>query len=121
MNKNHLQKAISLAEGNTNDKWNLGAIVVKNGNPISAGINREKNDPKNVPPGFCTVHAEVDAMRQVSERVLNGAVLYVARIRRGGDIGMAKPCLNCRNAVRAGGIKRVYYTISDNEYGVWSV
>jgi len=46
----------------------------------------------------------------------NGAVVYVARLKRDGSYGMAKPCVYCMNALRARGVDMVYWTISNNDW-----
>lgn len=43
--------------------------------------------------------------------------VFVARKNLGG-FALAKPCPNCEKALRLRRVRRVYYTISDNEYGV---
>jgi len=60
-------------------------------------------------------HAEVRLCRKLDR----GAVVYVARISRiDGGYRIAKPCANCRKALKQRGVSRVYYTIGPNEYGV---
>jgi len=45
--------------------------------------------------------------------------LFVARIYRDGTLGLAKPCPICMLAIKEkeSGIKKVWYTINNNEYG----
>lgn len=60
------------------------------------------------------VHAE----SRIARRLDVGAVVYVARMLRRGEMAMARPCSACEKALRSRGVKRVYYTISDNEFGI---
>jgi tRNA(Arg) A34 adenosine deaminase TadA len=62
---------------------------------------------------FPELHAEVRATRKADV----GAVAYVARVRRDGTYGNAKPCYSCEAIMRARGIIRAYYTLSDTEWG----
>jgi deoxycytidylate deaminase len=41
------------------------------------------------------------------------ADVYIYRICRSRDAGLAKPCLSCEMALRSAGIKNVYYTSDD--------
>lgn len=59
-------------------------------------------------------HAE----QRLAQKLGMGAVIYVARLKRDGSRGLAKPCQNCERILRSRGVVRVYYTIADNEYGV---
>jgi hypothetical protein len=59
------------------------------------------------------LHAEARATRKADV----GAVAYVARVRRDGTYGNARPCYSCRAIMRARGIVRAYYTLSDTEWG----
>ena len=71
-----------------------------------------KNIPRNVTDTYhqqyCSVHAEVDALRNVKDAV--GATVYVARINRQGEQRLSKPCLSCQQYLDKRGIKRVVYT-----------
>jgi deoxycytidylate deaminase len=101
-----------------------GAVVVKGGSVISTGVNSYANDPVMFPvdhfevdsmPRFSnrnhlSVHAEVAAIRRASSEQLRGAVLYVARISKGGVVGNSAPCAQCAAEVLKAGIKKVIYT-----------
>lgn len=107
-----LEKASKLAENSTN-KYRHGAIIVKNGNIVSMGINRSVNHPDLVqfPKTQASVHAEVAALIACRKTNLVGATIYVARISKDGSQAMSKPCINCQKALIARGVKKVYYTI----------
>lgn len=110
--------AIETAHKSEHSKWKLGSVVWRGGSVISTGFNRVRNDPSVVEDEkyfMCTVHAEVDALRNAGST--DGAKLFVARVRRSGGIGLAKPCARCMDTIREHGIKRVYYT---DDCGEWS-
>lgn len=118
----------------------LCAVIVRGGNVLSVGFNStavnsfvirmaEKYGPSNKP---CNTHAEMDAIQQVRYKVdLTGAKMYVARIRCHEEyalrrsnpsmrelLAMARPCVICESMCREYGIKRTYYTIDDEHFGV---
>lgn len=72
---------------------------------------KARNAATKVPMPGC--HAEFRASRKSDF----GAIAYVARIRRDGSFGMARPCPSCSRIMKSRGIKEAYYTISDNEWG----
>ena len=59
-------------------------------------------------------HAEA----RLANKLTPGSVVYVARTLKNGTVAMAKPCVACQNALRHRGVKRVYYTIANKEFGV---
>jgi len=62
---------------------------------------------------------EVHAEYRLSKKLDYGATVYVARVRAlDGKFGNAKPCKSCENVLRARKVKKVYYTIGPNEFGV---
>lgn len=62
-------------------------------------------------------HAEGRVLRKLGK---NG-IVYVSRLRRDGSLAMARPCGMCQVRLRSYKVKKVYYTINDNQYGVWFV
>ncbi len=62
-----------------------------------------------------SAHAEARLARKLDV----GSVVYVARVRRdNGKMAMSKPCPGCEGRLRSAGVKRVEYSISENEFGV---
>ena len=59
-------------------------------------------------------HAEY----RLHSKLTADSIVYVARVKADGSIGLAKPCDDCENVLRQRRVARVYYTISDDEYGV---
>lgn len=59
-------------------------------------------------------HAE----QRISRKIDTGAEVYVARLFRTGEWALSKPCKSCETMLRARGVRRVYYTIAEHEYGV---
>lgn len=93
-----------------------GAVVVKSGRVLGTGYNKDRNDPDRVSPEHikqhCSVHAEIDAIRDANWNV-RGAVLYVARVNRQGMDRNSKPCERCQVVIEETQIKKVIYTTGE--------
>lgn len=59
------------------------------------------------------VHAEARLCRKLGRH----GVVFVAR-RASSGYRLAKPCARCESLLRRCGARKVYFTISDCEYGV---
>lgn len=85
-------------------------------------FNRLLTDPQRCdmdgvfPRPRVSVHAEIDALRKAPRA--SGGILYIARVGRSGNVGLARPCEDCQAALLAAGVKRVVYTIDDYNFGV---
>ncbi len=93
-----MRKAIRLSIDNAKKGGGpFGAVVVKGGKIISAGVNKVtvKNDP--------TAHAEIEAIRNASKKLkkfsLKGCELYTS----------CEPCPMCLSAVYWSNIDRIYF------------
>lgn len=136
----YLKLAIKNAKAHTFDdhmEYFLCAVIVRGGNVLSVGFNKRQTNgfvehyTDQVRGGgrdYClSTHAEMDAVAQARSKTdLRGCKIYVARIRKPGnptghDIGLARPCEICQNLLYAYGIRKAYYTIDDNNYGVMKV
>lgn len=89
----------------------LGAVGIRKDGVFVQSFNAPSFQP--TPCG----HAEARLARKLDR----GAVVYVARIRADGSFGSAKPCANCEKVLRQKGVKKVYYSLGDDEYGVLCV
>jgi len=101
----------------------VGAMCVGGGSILSLAMNHSRLNVYCAlrAPGYPNgTHAEVAAIFQVRKKVdLGGTKMFVARVKRNGEIAMAQPCRMCRELIRSYGIKRVFFTIDENTYGVW--
>lgn len=105
-----LHEAARLAFSGDKRKHHLLACIArrKDGATVSS-----RNGMTQVPRP--SVHAEARALKKAG----HGAILYVAKVqKRTGEWGLAKPCDNCMKLIRNKKVKKVYYTIAPNEYGV---
>lgn len=104
--------------------YRLGAVVV-NKNIIGRGRNSKKSHPimSNYAKWCHTnhilgTHAELHAILQTPYEKRNGADIYVCRVLLDDKFVMAKPCDTCYSIIKDMGIRRIFYTIDENEYGV---
>jgi len=110
--KRYIRYAIRVSGDAPLQRYRLGCVIVKNGSPISCGVNNmNKTHPKAIDYQYPYLHAELAAMIGVDERELAGSIAYVAR-RTSLTIGLAKPCPFCLEQMRRVGIKGVFYTTS---------
>jgi tRNA(adenine34) deaminase len=82
----------------------LGAVLIKGGRILAIAHNI--TDPLRV----TQKHAEVRTLNKRQFDDVSDAILYVARLRRNQKWGLAMPCPKCRAAIKAAGIKYVYFT-----------
>lgn len=88
-----------------------GSAIFKSGRLLSVGKNSSRTHGTFI-TGYETdysEHAERAAIRQAKQD-LNGAVLYVARVRKDGKEMYSRPCDDCTIAIIEAGIKEVIYT-----------
>lgn len=87
----------------------LGAVGIRKDGVMVKALN----SPTEFPNRF--VHAE----KRCSVKLDYGAEIYVARVRLDTlKFGLARPCANCMKALIHKRVRRIYYTISHNEFGI---
>lgn len=59
-------------------------------------------------------HAEMRLCRKLDYY----GTVFVARRLASGGWGLARPCIDCQRILRSRRVRRVYYTVNQNEYGV---
>jgi deoxycytidylate deaminase len=94
---------------NSEHKFQLGCVIVKNNKVIGAGWNTTKTHTKS-PQKYKTLHAEMSALFSAKKAPVKGAEAYVFRILKNGEYALAKPCPICENMLKLAGIKKVHYT-----------
>ena len=109
-----INKALEVAVDGTGHKQRLGCVVTdRRGRMIAAAHNIAKTHPlqhkystrvHRVKP---FLHAEIAALVRCRAQP---HTLYVARLKRDGSVGLARPCPICEEAIREAGVKRVVYT-----------
>ena len=111
--------ARNIAHNSPYGKIRHGAVLTKGGSIINASFNKDNYTSfgsrfRSPLRGHATVHAELGCILGLPRDVTSGADLYVCRINRKGEFRFSKPCSMCHEALKHVGVKRVYYTTSDN-------
>ena len=120
--RRHLQKTFEYTKnsdgiGNTYCSYHSASIIYKN-KIMCYGVNKTKTHPmqneyKNRPDRNY-IHSEIDALVKFinlyGNASLNKCDMIVVRKKRGGEQGLSKPCPGCEKAIRAFGLRKVYYT-----------
>lgn len=99
------EKAVS---GDSIRKYRLGAVGVRSDGATVTSRNLSTRVPEP------NAHAE----KRLVKKLDSGSVVFVVRVLADGSLTMARPCVNCQNAMRGRGVKQCFYSINDNEYGV---
>lgn len=87
--------------------FRLGAVAKRADGTIVTAANGSA--PERSP----AAHAEARLARKLDK----GAIVYIARVLKSGEVAMARPCLSCRQMLRSRGVRTVYYTVGPNEFG----
>jgi tRNA(Arg) A34 adenosine deaminase TadA len=106
----YLELAARIAQGAA---WHekhflLGAVAIRGDGAIVTATNIRTQDRVH------SAHAEYRALKKAGK----DSILYVARIDRFGQWAMAKPCNLCQTLIKNKRVRRVYYTIAKDEFGV---
>lgn len=109
--RSRLDIAVKVAELST-CKQRHGAAVFSGGRLMSVGYNRSHVNNKWLDghPLPHTTHAEVDALQKLSDDVVKGATIYIARIFKTGEEAMSAPCASCRKYLIRRKVKSIVYT-----------
>lgn len=115
--------------------YRLCAVLVRGGSVVSVGFNKRNTNgfvehytdlAKGLRDWNMSTHAEMDAVLQARQKTdLRGMKIYVVRKRQDtekyGTFGMAKPCEICQHVLYNYGIRRAYYTIDDQNFGIMKI
>ncbi len=86
------------------------AFLLRNGTIVAYGVNKK---------GFrgSSIHAEIDCLRKLRFQKRRGenTTMFIARHRKDGSVGNAKPCANCLEVMRGMGVKKVAWTTSEQD------
>lgn len=113
MNKktdHYLNLARKEAFKSTHHKTRIGAVIVNKGKIVAKGYNKLQYSRLAKSKWIGTVHAEIDAILNAPKRLLSRSSIYVYRIKKNGESGLAKPCSNCMTIIEFKKIKHVIYS-----------
>lgn len=102
-----------------------GAVLVRGGKIINTAFNECVHAKLGIKykdhPGISTRHAELSVVLGIDRKVTTGADVYVVRINPSGNLKNSRPCPMCIGVMKFVGVRRVFYSISNNEYGVLKI
>ena len=98
MNEKYIEKIYDLAKKSYDiDEIPVGAIVVRNGEIISEGINSRENSNSVI--GHAEINAIEGACKVVGDWRLDDCEMYVTLL----------PCMMCSGAILESRVKKIYY------------
>lgn len=111
---------IKTAFTSTYMSYRHGSVICAGGRVIAKGVNvRLPIQHNSGPGGKYSVHAEEATIKKLKHRQdVAGAEIYVARVNKAGDVRNSRPCPDCMAKIKSVGIKTVYYSMTDNEWGM---
>jgi len=95
-------------------KQRMAATAVQGGRVLIGAVNSLRNHPRQVDWAACSRHAEAGLTRADIE----GATIYVARIKSDGTTGLARPCRRCMAMLTEAGARQVVWTAGDGTAGL---
>lgn len=96
-------------KGRNKKQYHLGCVAKRKDGSIVSAFNTRSwgKSPRS--------HAEAKALKKAGK----GSILWVSRVLANDSYGLAKPCKDCQRLIKKYEVKKVYYSISDSEFGVW--
>lgn len=111
---NYLKCAAKFAIRSDHTRHKMAAIIVKGGNILSWGVNRNRTHPRSK-NYYQSIHAELDAIIGVPRESLSGSKIYIIRVTRIGHLASSKPCVKCVALLSALGLKSMTYVSEDGK------
>lgn len=116
------QLARKEAEKSPFDVFRHGAVLARGGKVINSAFNEcvhsRLSDRFKKHEGIGTRHAELSVILGIDKKVTTGADVYVVRLNPSGNLKNSRPCDMCIGVLKFVGVRRVFYSIDNNEYGV---
>lgn len=106
----HLAVGVALRKDDVR-AFRLGAVGLRNDGALVTAANGPAPYP----------HPDAHAEARLCAKLTPGSTVWVARVRRDGTLGIARPCARCLVRVTAAGVERIVYTLADDEWGVIDV
>lgn len=99
-------------------KYKLGAILMKGGKIINAKCNSAKTHKWATRLyKYGSRHAELNTLINLNYEQTCNSIMYVVRTNKTNHFALSRPCSMCLNASKKMGIKKIYYTINNYEFG----
>ncbi len=101
------ERAISLGKGDRRRAC-VGCVILRNDGTLVSSKNGTSRGHR-----MPSAHAEARCAKKADKH----SVAYVARVRKDGSIGCARPCKSCRVQLRSRGVMDAFFTVGPNEWG----
>lgn len=103
----------------SNYKFKHGAILVRGGSIIKSAYN--KGRPVSFLNKFhknnrASLHAEIGCILNLDKRKTANCDIYVIRLDAAGKFALSKPCAMCQLACKEMNIRRIYYSVDENNF-----
>lgn len=111
-----LQNARAAADNSTR-KAKHGVMIQLASKHWVVGNNYKRTHPRLAKEGFVDgsdVHAELDAVMRCGEKDTKGAHVYSVRLLSDDTYGLAKPCDACLGLLKRAEVKRIVYTVDED-------
>lgn len=117
--------AKAVSETANHNSFMIGAAIVVGKSIISVGANdkdrshplQKKYNAFRFNDDKCkhSIHAEIDAITKAKNQIddFSDAKLFVYRLQKNGNLGIARPCKGCMEAIKDFGIKEIYYSTNE--------
>ncbi len=89
-------------------KWRLGAAGIRSDGVLVVSFNGAPKEPE------WKHHSE----SRICRKLTPDSIIAVVRVQANGEVALAKPCENCQKCLAHVGVRKVYYSIGSNEFGI---
>lgn len=116
-------RAATIALESNFDIFHLGCIAVLKNKIIAASSNKLKTHPIQAEydnyrykcdfsiKNMHTLHAEIACLNQIKQDIsYKDLELYIVRVKKSGEYGLARPCASCMPFIISKGIRKIYYS-----------
>jgi deoxycytidylate deaminase len=105
----------SIAERSTLKRFQVGAMLHNDGEISTGWAHMSDLQLQN----YISIHAEIHALWRANPKALDNADCYLVTLSaKSKNRTNSKPCESCMAHLYDAGIRKVYYTVSNDEYGI---
>lgn len=120
------ERAKVIADTSEFDRFHLGCVAVLKNKIVAASANKLKTHPvqaefdkyrefncRSDTKNMHSLHAEIACLNMIKPYCdinYKDLELYIVRLRKDGNFGMARPCNACMNLILSKGIRKIYYS-----------
>jgi len=115
-----MKRAIRETKKSSQELFRFGVVIFNKNKILSTGTNSIRAARKLHPRFFRwpgSVHAEVAAILNAKTN-LSGSSIFIIRVNKAGDLMYSRPCEHCLRYIKEVGIKKIIYSISNDEFGI---